>query len=535
MEDTIRVLHVDDDPGFADLTATYLVRECESMVVDTAANAEEAMQRLNLNTYDCVVSDYNMPGTDGISLLRTVKSEFEHLPFILFTGRGSEEVASKAISAGVTDYLQKSSGSEQYTLLANRIENAVSQAQSRQKLEIQRNQLEALHHATGELIECDSTQEIADRLVGAAEDILGFSIVVVRLYDADAGGLVPIAGSDSVSEKLPERDVFTPEGGSLNWQAYETGAVRVYDDIEELAFAADQDTGLRSLLHVPLDEYGTIAVGETTSSAFDETDVFSTRILATAGKTALRAQERESTLRSERDRIERQNDRLNEFATVLSHDLRSPLTVAHGRLELVQEEYDSDNIDAALNAIDRMNTLVDDLLRLAKEPDPDVELRSVSLASVARDCWGTVSVPEATLSIESDQTIDAEPSRLRQLLENLFRNSVEHSSTGNRAKPDDAVKHGATAHRTQPSQADEGARVSIDVRVGGLSDGGFFVEDSGPGIAPDERTDVLEMGYSTSPDNTGFGLAIVKDIATEHGWEMQITESTAGGARFEFV
>lgn len=531
MGDMVRVLHVDDDPGFADLTATYLTRECESIVVDTANNAEEAMQQLRSKTYDCVVSDYNMPGADGLSLLRTVRNEFEHLPFILFTGRGSEEVASKAISAGVTDYLQKSSGSEQYTLLTNRIENAVSQAQSRRKLQIQRNQLEALHHATGELIECDSTQEIADRLVGAAEDILGFSIVVVRLYDADAGGLVPIAGSDPVSEKLPEREVFTPEGGSLNWQAYEAGEVRVYDDIEALGFAVDQDTGLRSLLHVPLDEYGTIAVGETTPSAFDETDVFLTRILATAGKTALRAQERESRLRAERDRVERQNDRLNEFANVLSHDLRSPLTVAEGRLELVQEEYDSEDIATALDAIDRMNTLVDDLLRLAKEPDPDVELRSVSLASVARDCWGTVSVPEATLSIESDQTINAEPSRFRQLLENLFRNSVEHSSTGSRGPSGDAIEHA----RDYQDDADETAHDGLVVRVGGLPDGGFFIEDTGPGIDPDERADVVEMGYSTNPDNTGFGLAIVKDIATEHGWEMRITESEEGGARFEFV
>lgn len=535
MDDTIRVLHVDDDPGFADLTATYLSRECESMVVDTAPDADEAIQQLRSNTYDCVVSDYNMPETDGLSLLRTVRSEFEHLPFILFTGRGSEEVASKAISAGVTDYLQKSSGGEQYTLLTNRIENAVAQAQSRRKLQIQRNQLEALHHATGELIECDSTQDIADRLVGAAEDILGFSIVVVRLYDADAGGLVPIAGSDAVSKTLPEREVFTPEGGNLNWQAYESGDVQVFDDIEALEFAADQDTGLRSLLHVPLDEYGTIAVGETIPSAFDETDVFLTRILATAGKTALRAQERESTLKAERDRVERQNERLNEFASVLSHDLRSPLTVAQGRLELLDAEYDSEDIDAALNAIDRMNTLVDDLLRLAREPDPDLELATVSLSSIAQDCWGTVSAPGVTLSIDSDQTIDAEPSRLRQLLENLFRNSVEHGSTGRRAEPGGAVEDGLTSQRTQQGDAAEREDDGFEVRVGALPDGGFFVEDTGSGISPDEHTEVLEMGYSTRSDNTGFGLAIVKDIATEHGWEMRLTESTEGGARFEFV
>ncbi len=121
----IQVLHVDDDPELVELTAAFLEREYGSFEVVGATSASEGLERLDADPPDCVVSDYNMPGMDGIELLQTVREEFPELPFILYTGRGSEAVASDAISAGVTDYLQKQPGSEQFELLANRIRNAV--------------------------------------------------------------------------------------------------------------------------------------------------------------------------------------------------------------------------------------------------------------------------------------------------------------------------------------------------------------------------------------------------------------------------
>jgi PAS domain S-box-containing protein len=126
----IRVLHVDDDPGFADLAATFLEREDERFDIETATDVDEGMTRVADEQYDCIVSDYDMPGRTGIDFLRRVRDQHPDLPFILYTGKGSEEIASDAISAGATDYLQKETGTGQYELLANRIENVVSQAQS---------------------------------------------------------------------------------------------------------------------------------------------------------------------------------------------------------------------------------------------------------------------------------------------------------------------------------------------------------------------------------------------------------------------
>jgi len=125
----ISVLLVDDEPDVADLTGLHLQRQNDAFEVTTEYDAEAALDALE-DGIDCVVSDYEMPGTDGLDFLRDVREYDEDLPFILFIGRGIEEIASEAISAGVTDSLQKGTGTEQYAMLANRLENAVARRRS---------------------------------------------------------------------------------------------------------------------------------------------------------------------------------------------------------------------------------------------------------------------------------------------------------------------------------------------------------------------------------------------------------------------
>jgi PAS domain S-box-containing protein len=140
-DEPIRVLHVDDDRSLAALSAEYLEREDDRIAVHFETRPSEGVEYVEANAVDCVVCDYDMPEMNGLELLDAVREAFPRLPFILFTGKGSEEIASEAITRGVTDYLQKRPGTEQYQLLANRILNHVERTRARRALEARESHL----------------------------------------------------------------------------------------------------------------------------------------------------------------------------------------------------------------------------------------------------------------------------------------------------------------------------------------------------------------------------------------------------------
>ena len=212
---------------------------------------------------------------------------------------------------------------------------------------------------------------------------------------------------------------------------------------------------------------------------------------------------------------DRQRERLDRFVTGVSHDLRSPLNVAQGRLQMARDDPEGEHLDVAATAVDRTVELTADLLTLAKQGEKPRELESVGLRDTVEECWATVATGDATLVVESDRRVLADPSRLKQLLENLIGNSVEHGGD------DVSVTVGAV----RPMYTATRAGTSLPI--------GFYVADDGPGIPEAERDRVFEVGYTTDRAGTGFGLNIVREVAAAHGWEVRVTESAAGGARFE--
>ena len=128
------MLHVDDDSHFGELVADRLGHEADQITVQTTTTPQEGLSILTTDPVDCILSDYDMPAQNGQEFLETIRKEYPDLPFILYTSRGSEEVASEAISAGATDYLQKDAGPGHYELLANRITKAVSQYRAQKEL-----------------------------------------------------------------------------------------------------------------------------------------------------------------------------------------------------------------------------------------------------------------------------------------------------------------------------------------------------------------------------------------------------------------
>ena len=747
----IRVLHVDDDPEFAEVVATFLERGNERFSVETATNASEGLTRLADDAFECVVSDYDMPGRNGIEFLKAVREDSPDLPFVLYTGKGSEEVASEAISAGVTDYLQKHRDTDRYELLATRVETAVAQHRTERELS-RKNDLfrkvqdlaavgawewypqerdgyysdsvydiygvdswsdrspdadirkfyhpddrEALRTAfrtaidTGEpydiearivtpdgtekwvrtrgdpqfadgecvrirgtiqditehktrerhlerfehivedspelvvilnedmtvayqnppslalevdprriagenpleyvhdddvprvaedfrraLAEPDSivrtefraadadgdwqwfesrtqnclgtavdgllvtvrevtdrkraqrrlaaysatleemqetaqtllgardTSEAAETVISGIEEAMSFDIAGMWLFDESADALVPTALTRAGAELFADPPTYTGADESLSWDAFRDGTIKTIRDLAAHEERYNPDTPLGSELIVPVGEYGVLNVGSTGRDAFDDRDVLLCELWAETAKVAFERITREQRLQEREAVLERERDRLDEFAGVVSHDLRNPLNVAAGSVELARRECESGRLADAARALDRMETLIDHVLTLSRTGDDISDTEPVDLDALIEDGWRTVATDDATLVGTVDRTVLADADRLRQLVGNLVGNSVEHAGG------------------------------SVRIRVGELPTG-FYIEDDGPGIPEDERQDVFEMGHSTTNAGTGFGLSIVKRIVDAHGWDVRITGGPDGGARFEIT
>ncbi|ELY55958.1 sensor histidine kinase [Natronolimnohabitans innermongolicus] len=381
--------------------------------------------------------------------------------------------------------------------------------------------IESLQRATSEFVDATDRDDVCELTVRLAASELEMTLAGVWLYDDDEHALEPVAVTDEGRALFDDVPTYEP-GNSLSWQVFDDGVGRTYADLHDQLERYNPETVVRSEIILPLGDHGVLNVGSTTPNAFDEIDVSAARLLAAASSAILDRAEREAQLRAQQRELETQNDRLDEFASIVSHDLRNPLTIAQGYLEEAKthperSEQPLAEIDAAL---DRMEALIDDLLSLARAGQTIAETESVSLAGVATDAWQMIDDESAAMVIDDDVVFAADRSRLRQLFENLFRNAVEHGSTP-RAVSGDGADGG-----------DDAPPVSI--RVGTLErEPGFYVADDGPGIPPEDRERVLSLGYTTNEDGTGIGLATVARIADAHEWTVSVTESAVGGARFE--
>jgi len=703
MEQSVRVLHVDDKAEIAKLASTFLERENDRIQVHTATSTAEGLEYVREETVDCIISDYDMPDQTGVQFLKTVRADYPELPFILYTGKGSEAVASKAISAGVTDYLQKETGTDQYAILANRVMNAVEHYRSQQNLKRVKRRYEAVFEdpnilvglltpegivrdinqtameyvdsdlsdivgepfwetpwwgnndamrstveewieraADGEYVEFETTvvgpdgnrtvngvfrpvtdtegtvhslivsdrdvterkrqqaqleetlrtleavfehspdmitmHDTEGRLLQANQrfaDTVGYSkdeVLDKYVWDIDHtvtpaearsfwtelrpneprvfegeylckdGSTFPvevhlvrltIGGEDqflAISHDITERKEREQRFQAVFEEAFD--AMVIADDAGEYTevnpaacelFGVPEDELLgRSIAEFAPDDFDFETAWDEFQSSDRERGVFplerpdgSTVFVEYAASSDIIPGEHLSVLRDITDRkreqqerarrtaeLQAKNERLEEFASIVSHDLRNPLNVLLGELELAEETGESEHFVHARRAGERMHELIDDLLSLAQQGDTVSEFESIALGELVDASWRNIETADATLQHELTCTVRADPSRLQQVLENLFRNAVEHGGD------------------------------SVSVTVGELADG-FYVQDDGSGVPEDEQTNVFDPGYSTAQEGTGFGLPIVKEIVEAHDWKIHLTTGSDGGARFE--
>ena len=275
----------------------------------------------------------------------------------------------------------------------------------------------------------------------------------------------------------------------------------------EGGFEEGDDAGLAgppATVHVPLvvdwELSGIVAFESDDPRAWTDDEVDLYRTLGDLIAHTIARNDRRTALR-------RQAEQLEQFSAVVSHDLRNPLNVISGYLSLSEDELSPSRYDAMSGAVDRMETLIDDLLMLARRGEAIGETEPVPIEAVAEEAWGSVRAPDATLTIADEVgRVEADPSRLRQALENLFRNAIDHGG------PEVSIEVG-------PLTADGGV-------------GGMYVADDGPGIPVELADTVFDSGVS-SADSSGIGLAIVDRIVEAHEWDIEARNDD--GAVFELT
>lgn len=580
---TIDVLYVDNDPETAQEVARGLQAARDRFAVETVADAESGLERVTEASYDSVVSVYELSGRDGIALLEAVREEYPDLPFVLFAEAGDETVASRAIAAGVTEYLPTDEYADTYEVLATRIESAVAECQDRVARRRAKRRYEAIFDDPERLLSVvDPTGRIRqvndtamEYTTASREEVRG-----VPFWESPWGADVEDATASQLAERVadgeyvdfeverdpPDRDRYVL-AGTVRPVTDSAGAVvalvasardvtdqkqrqrerkryeRMVNTMLEAACIYDAEGRFALVNEYLADFYGTtpeqLAGRESKLlpkvRADHEGDPYEALLAGEREEvrgevegefpghgheileyrlTPLRIDGKiegvvgvshEITALKERERaLEKQNERLDQFASFVAHDLRNPLNVATGRLTLARDDCESDHLAALGEALDRMEALIEDLLAFAREGHPVATTDTVALGPLAEDCWRRIPSGQATLAVETDLTIQADEDRLGHLLRNLLDNAVTHAGS------------------------------DLTVRIGDC-DGGFYVADDGPGIPPDDRETVFEAGYSTEESGTGFGLAIVAEIADAHGWDVAVTASEAGGTRFEIT
>jgi len=542
----ISVLHVDDDASVLDLTAAFLDRELDGVSVVSETSPEDALDRLEGDEagFDCVVSDYDMPGMNGLELFEAVRAEHRLVPFVLYTGKGSEEIASQAVNAGVTGYFQKG-GPDQQRRLANRVKQAATEYRTKIEADRYSTVLRALEYPIYVVDETGVFSYVNEAMAEMTgydrEEIIGSRTDIIKNDDAVAeaetqlGSILSGEGSDIAQFYV---DIVPKEGdpipcrdhmAALPYEGEEfrgsVGILRnISDEVQREAELERREAELerktRAMDEAPLgiaitdpdrEDNPMIYVndrfvemtgypreeavgrncrflqGEETSEesvaelrrtidAEEATTVelknyrkdgeafwnrVSIRPLSGDDGTVeywVGFQEDTTEYKQRERELERQNDRLERFAGIVSHDLRSPMSVATGRIELAKTMADgeTENLDAALDALDRMETIVEDTLTLARQGDTVGGMDAVSLSSVVEEGWQTADTGE-----------------------------------------------------------------------------GFYVADDGPGIPEGDHGKIFDPGYTTAESGTGFGLAIVKEIAEAHGWGVSVGDAASGGTRFD--
>jgi signal transduction histidine kinase len=468
----VLVLHDPNEP----LSAVRRALGDAGVTIDTADGVAAAVRRLESSPADCVVGPYGLAGDEGLSVLSELRAEYD-VPAVLMVDDESFDVVNRATAAGITATLLARPGDVEGVAGAIRRIVARRDVEAQRRCSAFRVDLEdVLARSTGA-----STREELERAICRSLSESGnYAAAWVCELDRETGRLVPRTAVGLDAAALGDRP-----------------AAPVREADERVLVSAD-DAGATTTATIPLSRdgtpFGTLHLSTARSIGGPER-----RRLAALGEAV------SALVAAASDRPDGQPD-VEVLTGTISHELRNYLQIAGSNLTFAREaEGDPDEreeyFDQVSRALDRIETLADEAALIGGSEIRESHVTDVALEEVASVAWNLVGASRMSMTVVDSTTVRAHRSLLQVLLENLFRNSVEHAGCGT-------------------------------IRVGALDDG-FYVEDTGPGIPSADRDRVFEWGYTTAADGTGIGLGLVDRIANAHGWEVAATSGDEGGARFE--
>ena len=487
-QERIKILHIDDESDFLASTKRFLERRNKNFIVDTTTSAEEGIALLRADGYDVVVADYKLLGMDGLELFRHLRENGNTIPFIMFTGKGREEVAMEALNQGANYYLQKDGNIEYlYGNLAEAIKEKVEQKRTADKIA----GLEKEHQ-----IVLDSVPAMIFHV-----DSNGNYVYVNRLF-AETFGLTP----EDFKGK-PIKTMF-PEHGEdyikIDQEVIKSGLAKI-----GITGAIYTPTGTRWMRSdkVPVKD----AHGNVTGIIGFGADI-------TERKKA--EEERERLLKE----LKAKNRELEHFTYTVSHDLRSPLVTIQGFTNMLQRDLERDAPEKAekdlmyiANAATKMDRLLRDTLELSRigrmaNPPETVPFGAIvdealeQIVEHIRSSGAEISVAENLPAIFVDRM------RIAEMLVNLITNSIKYRD------------------EQRPPKIEIGYRVEGEDSV-------FFLRDNGIGIDPSQHEKVFDLFYQVDSggDGTGAGLAIVKRIVEVHGGRVWIESEKGKGCTICFT
>jgi len=268
------ILIVDDEHFILEQSEYYLKDENESFNIQTASSAQKGIDSLREKDFDIVVSDYQMPGMNGLDFLKTIRKEEIDVPFIMFTGRGREEVAIQALNIGADRYVQKGGDPvSQYKVLASAIEKTVELNKTEKSIKERRKKIESLHSIAAKMENCRKEQEVYHLTVEAAEKILDFFVCSFMIYED--GYIVMKATKDTRVDIGTKQDV---DKGIYGLTFREKNPI-IVPDIREHTEAKPTDPEFKSVLSIPVGDFGVFQALSREFDSFNEHDLDMAKLL----------------------------------------------------------------------------------------------------------------------------------------------------------------------------------------------------------------------------------------------------------------